>query len=83
VWPAALEDRAVAIAWRESRFQPNAQGQCCSGLFQIYYDVHRGWLAGMGIDSRRDLYNPRANAEAAFALYRRAGGWQPWSLAGG
>jgi LysM repeat protein len=81
VWPDALEGTAVAIAWRESRFEARAQGQCCSGLFQIYYDVHKGWLADLGIDSRQDLYDPRTNAEAAFALYRRAG-WSPWSLAG-
>jgi LysM repeat protein len=82
VWPDALEERALAIAWRESRYDSGAQSRCCSGLFQIYYDVHRGWLAALGIDSRNDLYQPRTNAEAAFALYRRAGGWGPWSLAG-
>jgi LysM repeat protein len=83
VWPDALEDTALAIAWRESRYVSRAQSECCAGLFQIYYDVHKGWLAELGVDSRRDLYDPRTNAEAAFALYRRAGGWQPWSLAGG
>ena len=82
VWPDALEDTALAIAWRESGYQPRAQSQCCSGLFQIYYDVHKGWLADLGIDSRNDLYDPRTNAEAAFALYQRAGGWGPWALAG-
>ncbi len=82
VWPDALENAALAIAWRESGYQPRAQSQCCSGLFQIYYDVHKGWLADLGIDSRNDLYDPRTNAEAALALYQRAGGWGPWSLAG-
>ena len=82
VWPDALEETALAIAWRESGYEPGAQSQCCSGLFQIYYDVHKGWLADLGIDSRDDLYQPRTNAEAAFALYQRAGGWGPWSLAG-
>jgi murein DD-endopeptidase MepM/ murein hydrolase activator NlpD len=82
VWPDALEETALAIAWRESHYEPGAQSQCCSGLFQIYYDVHKGWLAELGINSRNDLYHPRTNAEAAFALYQRAGGWGPWSLAG-
>jgi LysM repeat protein len=82
VWPDALEETALAIAWRESHYESGAQSQCCSGLFQIYYDVHKGWLAVLGINSRADLYNPRTNAEAAFALYQRAGGWGPWSLAG-
>ncbi len=62
---------------------PRAQGQCCSGLFQIYYDVHKSWLAELGINSRNDLYDPRTNAEAAFALYQRAGGWAPWTLTSG
>ena len=65
MWPDALENTALAIAWRESGYQPRAQSQCCSGLFQIYYDVHKGWLADLGIDSRNDLYDPRTNAEAA------------------
>ena len=82
VWPDALENAALAIAWRESGYQPRAQSQCCSGLFQIYYDVHKGWLADLGIDSRNDLYDPRTNAEAALALYQRAGGWGPWALTG-
>ncbi len=82
VWPDALEETALAIAWRESHYEPGAQSQCCSGLFQIYYDVHKVWLADLGINSRNDLYHPRTNAEAAFALYQRAGGWGPWSLAG-
>ena len=82
VWPDALEETALTIAWRESHYQSSAQSQCCSGLFQIYYDVHKGWLADIGINSRGDLYDPRTNAEAAFALYQRAGGWGPWSLAG-
>ena len=83
VWPNALEATALAIAWRESRYEPSAQGQCCSGLFQLYYDVHKVWLAELGINSRTDLYDPRTNAEAAFALYERAGGWAPWALTSG
>ena len=82
VWPDALEETALAIAWRESRYESGAQSRCCSGLFQIYYDVHKVWLADLGINSRGDLYHPRTNAAAALALYRRAGGWAPWALAG-
>jgi LysM repeat protein len=82
VWPDALEQTALEIVWRESRLQSDAESECCSGLFQIYFEVHKGWLAGLGIDSRVDLHDPRVNAEAALALYQRAGGWGPWSLAG-
>ena len=39
-------------------------------------------MADLGINSRADLYHPRTDAEAAFVLYQRAGGWGPWALAG-
>lgn len=80
VWPDQLEDRAVRIAWRESRFVPTARNSICSGLFQIFWAVHKSWLASdLGITSRDQLYDARTNAEAALALYYRAGGWSPWA----
>ena len=82
-WPDDLEEQALRIAWRESNFDPRAQSSCCSGLFQIYYDVHAGWLAGMGVHSVEDLYDPQLNAAAAYALYQRSGGWGPWSSTAG
>ena len=78
VWPDELEDRALEIAWRESNHRSNVNNYCCYGLFQIYYSVHRSWLASLGIDSAQDLFDPRANAIAAYTLYQRAGGWGPW-----
>ena len=78
-WPDELEDHAVQIAFRESRFVPTAHNYCCHGLFQIYWTIHRGWLAALGIDSVDDLYDPVLNARAAYALYQRANGWGPWS----
>ena len=78
VWPDELEERALEIAWRESNHRSNVNNFCCYGLFQIYYSVHRSWLAPLGIDSAADLFDPRANAIAAYALYQRAGGWGPW-----
>jgi LysM repeat protein len=78
VWPDDLEEQALRIAWRESGYNPRAQNFCCSGLFQIYYDVHAGWLADIGINSVEDLYDPHANATAAYTLYQRSGGWAPW-----
>lgn len=79
VWPDELEERALEIAYRESGYIATADnGWCCVGLFQIYYSVHAGWLTNYGINSRDDLKDARKNAEAAYALYERAGGWGPW-----
>jgi hypothetical protein len=81
VWPDQLEDRALAIAWRESRWVPTVRNACCWGLYQIYWTVHRSWLCPeLGICNASQLYDPRTNAEAAYALYQRAGGWGPWAL---
>ena len=78
VWPDELEGRALEIAWRESTHRSNVNNFCCYGLFQIYFSVHRSWLAGLGVDSADDLFDPRVNAIAAYTLYQRAGGWGPW-----
>jgi soluble lytic murein transglycosylase-like protein len=79
VWPDDLEEHAVAIAWRESRFVPTARNACCYGLFQIHYGAHRAWLGSFGVDSPSDLFDPTTNARVALALYQAAG-WDPWKL---
>jgi len=79
VWPDELEDRALTIAFRESRYSPTAKNFCCYGLFQIYWEVHDSWLGGIGVTSADQLYDPTTNARAAYALYQRAGGWGPWA----
>jgi len=78
VWPDDLEDEAIRIAIRESNLVPTVRNWCCFGLFQIYFDVHRSWLAGIGVTSATQLYDPVVNAKAALATYYRAGGWGPW-----
>ena len=82
VWPDDLEETALFVAKRESNFVHSVVGgtkQCCVGLFQIYWSVHRAWLADTGVASAEQLLNPRTNAEAALALYRRNGNsWRPW-----
>jgi len=78
VWPDELEDHALEIAWRESKYAATARNNCCYGVFQIYWSVHRGWLAELGITSADKLYDPTLNARAALRLYERAGGWGPW-----
>lgn len=77
VWPDDVEERALAIAYRESRFVPTAANACCFGLFQIHYAAHRAWLAAYGVTSPADLFDPTTNAVVALALYQQAG-WGPW-----
>ena len=79
IWPDELEDKALAIAWRESHYIPTAyNGGCCYGLFQIYWSAHRSWLDDYGIYTSSDLFDARKNTQAAYALYQRSGGWSPW-----
>jgi LysM repeat protein len=78
VWPDDLEERALEIAWRESNHRSNVNNWCCYGLFQIHWTAHRSWLAGFGVTSASQLYDPTVNATVAYALYQRAGGWGPW-----
>jgi len=80
IWPDDLEDQAIAIATRESNLIPTASNSCCFGLFQIYFQANRSSLAAWGITSAAQLYDPKANAYAAYAMYLRAGGWGPWRL---
>ncbi len=80
VWPDDLEDEAVRIATRESNLIPTVRNYCCYGLFQLYWSVHSTWLAQMGVTSAAQLYDPRVNATAAYALYQRSGSWAPWAL---
>ena len=78
-WPDQLEERALAIAHRESKFNPSALSgsKCCYGLFQIYYRWHTSWLPNVGITNPSQMFDPRLNAAAAYRLYQR-NGWSPW-----
>jgi hypothetical protein len=82
VWPDEHEENALVVARRESWYVPTAIGgtrNCCYGLFQMYWSVHRSWLAKMGITEPSQLLDPRTNTEAALALFRRNGNsWRPW-----
>ncbi len=79
VFPDELEERALEIALRESRYRATAyNGWCCYGVFQIYWSVHQSWLDDYGVNSATDLFDARKNVEAAYALYRGSGGWSPW-----
>ena len=82
VWPDEHEENALFVARRESRLNPNVVGgtrNCCVGLFQIYYSVHRSWLSTVGVTEPAQLLDPRVNAQAALALFKRNGNsWKPW-----
>jgi len=81
VWPDESEDRAVAIATRESRLVPTARNACCYGLFQINWPAHRSWLARYGVTSPAQLLDARTNTVVALALFTAEGGWSPaWDL---
>ena len=79
VWPDNIEDWAVRIAKRESgpNLKVDAANYCCYGIFQIYYSVHRAWLADYGVNQPSDLFDPRVNATVALALYGQVG-CRPW-----
>lgn len=77
VWPDDLENWALRIAYRESRYQPRVHTWCCHGIFQIHRD-HLPWLCDLGIACTiEDLYDPITNVRAAYTLYQRDGK-APW-----
>ena len=78
-WPDDLEERALFIAHRESKYRPGVISgtKCCFGLFQIYYRWHKLWLPEVGITSANQLLDPRLNAVAAYRMYQRNNGWGP------
>ncbi len=76
VFPDDIEEKALAIAYRESHFDPNAQNFCCTGLFQIYGSVHVKLINSLGF-SVDQLTDPLVNCVVAYALYQRSG-WAPW-----
>ena len=82
VWPDEHEENALFVANRESNFKPNVVGganDCCIGLFQIFYSVHQSWLSNVGVTESAQLLDPRVNAQAALALFKRNGNsWKPW-----
>ena len=78
VFPKRLEERALAIAQRESRMNAAGYNWCCVGLFQINWWSHSKWLADLGITAPEMLLDAQVNAEAALVLYKRSSGWGPW-----
>lgn len=77
-WPADAADRAIQIAYRESRCLGSPVSPTnCRGLFQLY----SGWDAlyrELGLDPA-NWADPWTNSTVAAEIYRRAG-WGPWAL---
>ena len=78
VFPSRLEERALAIAKRESKLNAASYSWCCVGLFQIYWSANKAWLVRMGITSPEQLLDAHVNAKAAYEMYKRNSGWKPW-----
>jgi LysM repeat protein len=79
IWPDKLENRAIAIAKRESHLNAAAWNSCCVGLFQINWQSHKSWLVGIGITSAQQLLDARVNAKAGYAIYKRSNSWGAWN----
>ncbi len=79
IWPDKLENRAIALATRESHMNAAAWNSCCVGLFQINWQSHKSWLVGIGITSAQQLLDARVNAKAGYAIYKRSNGWGAWN----
>ena len=80
-WPTDQHETAFTIARRESKLNPRADNNsCCYGVFQIYFEVHKGWLDDFGVYTASDLFDAEKNIAAAHHLYERAGGWGPWGF---
>ena len=80
VFPAGLEARAIALAKRESKLAAASYTSCCVGLFQINWWAHKPWLKDIGVTKASQLLDAKTNARAAYAIYKRSGGWSPWDL---
>ena len=80
VWPDELEERALVIAQRESSLRPDAyNGWCCYGLFQIYFDANRSFLASLGRDDARAAAGCPHERERWRTRCTSASGWAPWA----
>lgn len=75
---------AIAIAYRESGFDPQAHNakppDNSYGLWQLNMLNALGPArrAQWGLSTNEDLFDPATNARAAYALWRQAG-WRPWT----
>ena len=76
--PVALDGKLFNCAVAIYRGNPSVHNWCCYGVFAIYFEMGKSWLADLGVTSAQQLYDARTNITAAYHLYTLAG-WQPWS----
>jgi hypothetical protein len=75
------EDKALEIAWRESRCDPGARNPSgASGLFQLMLPLHSGLFWQVCLAGPASWHDPWCNAHAARLLYDGSG-WRPWVTA--
>jgi hypothetical protein len=92
-WPEHALTQLVAIAYRESRCQPDAFNPTdpnggSAGVMQINYFwckpssyYANGYLQAYGLlRTCDDLFNLEDNLRSALAIYRYSNGWRAWSL---
>jgi hypothetical protein len=92
-WPEHELTQLVAVAYRESRCQPDAfnprdPNGGSAGVMQINYFwckpskyYANGYLQAYGlIRSCDDLFDLEDNLRSALAIYRYSNGWRAWSL---
>jgi soluble lytic murein transglycosylase-like protein len=88
IWAVAAEafpgdqvEKAVAVAWCESRFDAEARAPYgYLGLFQVDPWLH-GWRAERRFGPGASLTDPRVNAAVAAELFAESG-WRPWPVCG-
>ena len=92
-WPEHELTQLVAVAYRESRCQPDAFNPTdpnggSAGAMQINYFwckpssyYANGYLQAYGLlRTCNDLFNLEDNLRSALAIYRYSNGWRAWSL---
>ena len=92
-WPEHELTTVVAVAYRESRCQPDAFNPTdpnggSAGAMQLNYFwckpskyYANGYLQAYGlIRSCDDLFDLEDNLRSALAIYRYSNGWRAWSL---
>lgn len=81
VWPDELEEQALYVVQRESKYNTTSYNWCCVGLFQVNWWSHRSWLQGAGVSEPSQLMDPLTNVRMALIVWQRSGSWRPWCTA--